>query len=274
VGKIIEHPFDTVKTRLQVQPLTEAPAFSGTLDCIKQGLQAEGLKSFYKGLTAPLVGSMFENSVLFVSYSRIQNLIRNLSGQSQDAPLSQKQLCTAGFLSGGCVSFVLTPVELIKTRLQVQTPGAALKGPLSVVYHTVRQNGISGLYRGHISTFMREAVGGAAWFGTYEYVKNAFVKHSAVTSKDELSTWQLMVSGALSGIAYNASLFPVDTIKSRAQAFESNDSFKKIATDIFRADGIRGFYRGFGITLARSAPSSAIIFATYEWLKRNVKIEY
>ena len=171
------------------------------------------------------------------------------------------------------MSFVLTPVELIKTRLQVQTQGA-FKGPLSVVLHTVRQKGLFGLYRGHMSTFMREAVGGAAWFGTYEYFNDAFMKQSAVKSKDELLTWQLMASGALSGIAYNASLFPVDTIKSRAQAFESNDSFKKIATDIFRADGIRGFYRGFGITIARSAPSSAIIFATYEWLNRNVRIEF
>lgn len=217
---------------------------------------------------------MFENSVLFVGYNRIQEGIRKYSGQAHDSPLSMKQLCLAGFLSGGLVSFVLTPVELIKCRLQIQTPKTGTKGPLSVIYNTVCKNGIFGLYRGHLSTFMREAVGGAAWFGTYEYVNAEFIKQSGVKSKDELPTWKLMISGALSGIAYNASLFPVDTIKSRAQAFDSKDSFKKIATDIFRADGIRGFYRGFGITIARSAPSSAIIFATYEWLSRNVKIEY
>jgi ornithine carrier protein len=217
---------------------------------------------------------MFENSVLFLSYNRIQDAIRKYSGQAQDSPLSMNQLCVAGFLSGGTVSFVLTPVELIKCRLQTQSPQASNKGPLSIIYNTIRQHGVFGLYRGHKSTFLREAAGGTAWFGTYEYFNSEFMKKSNVKCKEDLPTWQLMISGALSGIAYNASLFPVDTIKSREQAFDSKDTFKKIAADIYRAGGIRGFYRGFGITIARSAPSSAIIFATYEWLSRNVKIEY
>ena len=213
---------------------------------------------------------MFENSVLFLGYSRIQDLIRRYSGQSQDSPLSMKQLTVAGFFSGALVSFVLTPVELIKCRLQTES---TLRGPLAIIYHSVRDQGLFGLYKGHLSTFLRESVGGAAWFGTYEYCNRLLMERSGASSKQELSTWQLMASGAFSGIAYNASLFPVDTIKSIQQSSDSKDTFSRIASNLFKVKGVGGFYRGFGITVARSAPSSAVIFYTYEWLTKNIKIE-
>lgn len=218
---------------------------------------------------------MFENSVLFVAYNHIQSLIRNSSGTRPEDPLTMSQLSTAGFLSGATVSFVLTPVELIKCRLQAQSVGeTAFKGPWSVITHTLRRGGISGLYRGHVGTVLREAFGGAAWFGTYEFVVREFIARSPhIKSKEELATWQLMTAGALSGVSYNAALFPADVIKSRQQSTEVKQGFRQVARDLYRAEGMKGFYRGFGITIARSAPTSAVIFATYEWLNRNLTVE-
>ena len=44
-GKIVEYPFDTIKVRLQCQPLN---AVKGPIDCIRQGLQEEGFRGLYK----------------------------------------------------------------------------------------------------------------------------------------------------------------------------------------------------------------------------------
>lgn len=272
-GKIVEYPFDTIKVRLQVQPLNGS-AYSGSIDCIRRSLSEDGVRGLYRGLSAPLVGSMFENSVLFVTYNHIQSLIRRYSSNSSDpaAPLSMSQLSAAGFLSGACVSFVLTPVELIKCRLQA---ASSFRGPLSVIAHTLKTDGLAGMYRGHVGTVLREAFGGAAWFGTYELAIREFIARSPTArTKDDLPTWQHMASGAAAGIAYNAALFPADVIKSRQQSSELRESFKKVATDLYRAEGFKGFYRGFGITIARSAPTSAVIFATYEWLNKNLVVEF
>jgi ornithine carrier protein len=219
---------------------------------------------------------MFENSVLFVTYNHFQDMIRRYSSRNygENVPLTMTQLSMAGFLSGAAVSFVLTPVELIKCRLQSQT-GQHYRGPLSVISHTLRQEGISGLFRGHLGTVLREAFGGAAWFGTYELVVRQFLEKSPhAKTKDDLSTWQLMTAGALSGVSYNAALFPADVIKSRQQSSDARESFRKVASDLYRKEGVKGFYRGFGITIARSAPTSAVIFATYEWLNRNLVVEF
>lgn len=43
--------------------------------------------------------------------------------------------------------------------------------------------------------------------------------------------------------------------------------FAQVATGMYRASGIRGLYRGCGLTCMRSAPSSAVIFLVYESMK-------
>jgi len=121
-GKVIEYPFDTIKVRLQVQPLEGAVPFKGPMDCLYKSIQMEGVSGLFKGISAPLIGSMAENAVLFVAYNRIQNLIRQWYKVPESDSLSMKHLCTAGFLSGASVSFVMTPVELIKCKLQCNDP--------------------------------------------------------------------------------------------------------------------------------------------------------
>ncbi|TPX34661.1 hypothetical protein SmJEL517_g02721 [Synchytrium microbalum] len=353
-GKIVEFPFDTVKVRLQTQPLPEpgtAPRFRGAIDCFIKTVRSEGVLGLYKGLSPPLVGSMVENSVLFFSYNHIQNLIRTHTSSNPNEALSVQQLALAGFLSGGVVSFILTPIELVKCKLQVQdvnrlynnnnntnnsntsnvttkpsipspttshpTPKArppripfsghpsepppppvttttattktplVYRGPIHVISHTIKTHGVAGLYQGQFGTFLREAGGGAAWFGVYELVCRWIVDRDVkLNGKEDLSPIQLMGAGALAGMSYNAALFPADVIKSRQQTAEElglsssstkigrdgkpkRPSFFQVGRDLYRGEGIRGFYRGCTITVARSAPTSAVIFLTYEMLSRN-----
>ncbi|KAJ3355575.1 hypothetical protein HDU83_003242 [Entophlyctis luteolus] len=304
IGKYVEFPFDTIKVRLQTQPLNShnaisAPTFTGPMDVLRQTLRKEGFLGLYKGISAPLVGAMIENSGLFLCYSQIQLLVRATNAKTADnanAPLSLPQLAACGFLSGAIVSLVLTPIELIKCKLQVQGlnkhvsnaaaaagrgagAGAGLRptysGPLHIVRTTLRAEGVAGFYRGHVGTFLRESGGGAAWFGTYEYVCKEMVARSAdprVRAKDDLSPWQLMGAGAVAGMMFNFSLYPADVIKSRQQTIEPgstvNRRFMEIAREIYSTQGIKGFYRGCGITVLRSAPTSGTIFMTYELMKR------
>lgn len=299
-GKFVEYPFDTVKVRLQT-----GNVYSGAMDCISKMWSREGVKSFYQGLSAPLIGSMIENSALFVAYNQVQRGIRHFSINPQ-AELSMNQLCLAGALSGALVSFVLTPVELIKCKLQVQgmhneslvktdpaynfqakrafglgghlrepPPNKKFSGPISVIAYTIKNQGFSGLFRGHLATVLRESTGGAAWFGTYEWMIKLMVESTPnATKKSDLSPWPLMFAGACAGMSYNAILFPADVIKSRQQSSDERVGFIKASRDLYRAHGIGGFYRGFAITIARSAPSSAVIFATYELLTRHMIVEF
>jgi ornithine carrier protein len=206
-----------------------------------------------------------------VAYNEIQQSMRRYSGLSKDDRLSYSNIFVAGTLAGTIVSFVITPVELLKCRLQTQSyidtteNSVKHRGPLSCLNHTVRTQGIKGLYKGHVGTLLREGAGGAAWFGSYEYAINRMIlKSETANTKNDLSAAQLMSAGALAGMAYNAAFYPADVVKSRMQSgLHPNEGLMEVTKNIYQSYGTRGFFRGFGLTLARSAPSSGIIFLTY-----------
>ncbi|KAF9965631.1 hypothetical protein BGZ70_004428 [Mortierella alpina] len=278
-GKFVEFPFDTVKVRLQTQPL-DRPIFKGPYDCFRQTVRNEGFLGLYNGLSSPLVGAMLENAVLFVGYRRAQDLLREFvavpdqqSGAA--APLSIPMLCLSGGISGVFASMVLTPVELVKCKLQVQQIGHLYtkKDPKTAPL-CPRRRFTTG--------------GGAAWFGSYEALCRLLISREQLTAapgkivtQADLSAPQLMLAGAIAGMAYNFILFPADCIKSHMQtqdvlrshqrspvsgAAVVGQGFWATGKEIFRSEGLRGLYRGCGITVARSAPSSAIIFMTYYYL--------
>lgn len=125
-----------------------------------------------------------------------------------------------------------------------------------------------------MGTLIRETGGSVAWFGSYEGVSLLFKRARDPTKlKDPLSIWQQMTAGAAAGMSYNFIFFPADTIKSRIQTEDvskvtgTKQSFGSVGKLIWREAGLKGMYRGCGITVARSAPSSAFIFTIYETLR-------
>lgn len=262
-GKIVEYPFDTVKVKLQCQEVSLRSHKMGTYECARSILKFEGLRGFYRGLATPMVGSVMENIVLFVAYGKIQKLIQ----QGSDEPLTIPQLALSGAIAGSTVSAVLTPVELIKCKIQMH--GNLYSSTFDCIAKTIRSTGITGLYKGHAATFARESFGGAAWFGVYEYTCRQLSEDG---KKDSLAAPYLMFAGALSGIAYNTVLFPADVVKSQIQAENSNErNYLRRLRALYATEGVRGLYRGYGITFIRAIPANAIILASYEMASRALK---
>ena len=223
-----------------------------------------------KGLAIPLLGSVVENSALFFFFGQFLNVFNafgpptQMTGGQELRSLPKSVL--SGFCSGVCVSFLLTPIELVKCKLQIQDGVRERRyaGPLDCMRKVVRQHGITGMYTGHSVTALRESFGCAAWFGIYETSCRLLAKPGQ--SRTDLSAVQHVTAGALAGIAYNAALFPADVIKSQVQTAEGAEKqygYARTVSRLYNAEGIRGFYRGLGVTLARAVPANMVIFGTY-----------
>ncbi|OTA99575.1 hypothetical protein M426DRAFT_16332 [Hypoxylon sp. CI-4A] len=290
VGKYIEYPFDTVKVRLQSQPDHLPLRYTGPLDCFRQSIKADGFLGLYRGISAPLFGAAAETSSLFF-FERMGREAVYASGYcSRDRVLPLSALWFTGAFSGAFTSFVLTPIELVKCKIQVptstNTDGATPKAPsvMSVIRNVYKYEGIKGFWHGQMGTFLRESGGCAAWFGSKETTTKMFYllnERSAQSQleKDALATealplWQQAVAGASAGMSYNFLFFPADTVKSRMQTSPVGGSaqsrtFWQEGKTLWNQHGLRGFYRGCGITVLRSAPSSAFIFTVFDGLKRH-----
>ncbi|CAD1812174.1 Mitochondrial carrier family protein [Candida parapsilosis] len=272
VGKLVEFPFDTIKVRLQAN---NSHATS-TLNMITKTFHNEGVMGFYKGLKAPLFGACLENAVLFSSYNFATSVL-----QHYDPGLSMWSKCASGGFAGFMASFILTPVELVKCQLQVANMSAksVTHTYTSVIGDTLNHKGVVGLWNGLGSTMVREVVGTSIWFGTYEYINAYFetAKHPFIKNKD----LQLLFSGAMAGVLFNFSMFPVDTVKSNIQTHDilsgTSGKHHHMATDFWKEmrklcskpGGVMNLYNGLGITMIRCIPANALIFYTYELLKRN-----
>lgn len=108
-SKFIEMPFDTLKTRLQTSTL-----YKGPIDCLTQMVRNEGPLSLYRGLTAPVVGAMAENAIMFLAYGEARRMLQT---PGQQMPLYMTAV--AGSFAGIVVAHWMTPIELIKCRMQV-----------------------------------------------------------------------------------------------------------------------------------------------------------
>ncbi|KAJ0914072.1 putative mitochondrial carrier domain protein [Helianthus annuus] len=276
---VVGHPFDTIKVKLQSQPTPlpgQLPKYSGAIDAVKKTLAAEGASGLYKGMGAPLATVAAFNALLFTVRGQMETLLRS----APDAPLTVNQQFVAGAGAGVAVSFLATPTELIKCRLQAQGSGAAIVaeagaaataavkygGPIDVAKHVLRsEGGIRGLYKGLFPTLAREVPGNAAMFGVYEALKQYM---AGGTDTSGLGRGSLMLAGGLAGGAFWVSVYPTDVVKSVIQIDDyknpkytgSIDAFKKIV----KAEGIGGLYKGFGPAMARSVPANAACFLAYE----------
>lgn len=306
VSKVFEHPFDLCKVRLQSQVLDATARFSGPLDCLYKTWKFEGVRGLYRGLPMPIVGAMAENASLFLAYNKIQQVLQRYphfhSGSDGRIPLDG--IAIAGGGAGTVASFLLTPIELIKCKMQVQMIAAEvqvapilaatggspsltaalpltrpapsfsqMQGPIGLISSIIQTHGFRGLWLGHTGTLIRETGGGAAWFTTKEAICRILAPNNR-----ELALYESAFAGACAGVSYNVILFPADSIKSAVQTEEElrprlpgqpRPTFLGTARAIWAAQGIKGFYAGMGVTVARAIPSSAIIFVVYDGLSKR-----
>ncbi|KAF2739205.1 mitochondrial carrier [Polyplosphaeria fusca] len=281
VGKYIEYPFDTVKVRLQSQPDHLPLLYKGPLDCFKKSLRADGFLGIYRGISAPLVGAAVETSCLFFSYRLAQDAVKATLypelKSNADRELPYTALLGCGAVSGAFTSVFLTPIELVKCKMQVPQQSStriSISGTIASIY---RHQGLMGYWHGQLGTLIRETGGSAAWFGGYEGIKLMFKKLDSGTTpakENELPIYQRLAAGAVAGMSYNFLFFPADTIKSRMQTEDvarltgGKSTFGAVGRAIWKQHGLGGLYRGCGITVGRSIPSSAFIFTVYEELKK------
>lgn len=287
-GKYIEYPFDTVKVRLQSQPDHLPLRYTGPLDCFKQSLRQDGFIGLYRGITAPLVGAALETSSLFFWERVGRELLFKSDLYSRDKPLPLSALWLTGAISGAFTSLILTPVELVKCKIQVPADQIVRTAttPLSVIKEVFKHQGIRGFWNGQVGTLIRETGGCAAWFGSKETITVLFRKWNSSkvnniipdTELLPIPLWQQAVAGASAGMSYNFLFFPADTIKSRMQTSSVTDNsapkvtFWNEGKAVWKSYGLRGLYRGCGITVLRSAPSSAFIFMIFDALKGNFSL--
>ncbi|KAI9316845.1 mitochondrial carrier domain-containing protein [Dichotomocladium elegans] len=259
----VGHPFDTVKVRLQT---STKDRFKGPLDCLMQTVRKEGVRALYKGATPPLVGWMFMDSIMLGTLHNARLIQQSWNGPEK--PLSVFQHGLAGLAGGLTVSFVATPVEQVKARLQVQYDAATkvYTGPIHCATQLVRNNGITALWQGLLPTMLFRS-----WFFVFWASYDVFTRE---LKKFNISDGSItFIAGGMSATCFWLGAFPSDTVKNRYMTQPDVHPRKyptamSVAKHIYRADGLLGFYRGFLPSFLRAFPTNAAAVFMFETVMR------
>eukprot|EP00041_Stephanoeca_diplocostata_P021271 m.491295 g.491295 ORF g.491295 m.491295 type:complete len:347 (+) comp21784_c0_seq29:296-1336(+) len=270
------HPFDTIKVRLQAEGV--GGRFGGVVDCVRTTVVHEGITGLYKGMSTPLVLTGMVNSLLFGMQYNIEHELSKIAGR-EGKPLLQDTM-QAAVLSGAAISIVVTPMEGIKARLQVQygSGGAAkFQGPVDCARQVYRTIGMAnGIYRGWLPVCISR-MANFSYFGSYAFISKSLHKkfHGEAHEGKKLPLTASILAGGSSGFCYWLTCYPVDVVKNKIMAAPDSivpkyknmrDAFRQV----YRAEGVRGFFVGFAPCVIRAFPANAAAFVGFELAMRYI----
>ncbi|GAX76347.1 hypothetical protein CEUSTIGMA_g3793.t1 [Chlamydomonas eustigma] len=272
---LVGHPFDTLKIRLQSQPM-DKPIYSGVVDCARKTVQWEGLGGLYKGVTSPLAGQMFFRASLFGAFGQSKRWLgTNSDGSAR--PLKPLDFYKAGAMTGFVAAFTEGPIDFYKSQIQVQIIRAKqvpdYKPPYTTVSEcvraTVRESGFRGPFQGLSATLLRNTPANAIYLGNFEMLKQMYCKRYNCTQA-EIPGAVVTAAAGLGGCTYWLAIFPVDCIKSAMQtdtvlrSQRKYTDFLTTAKLLWAEGGIKRFYKGFTPCIIRAAPANGVMLLTVE----------
>uniref|UniRef100_W5ND07 Solute carrier family 25 member 44a n=2 Tax=Lepisosteus oculatus TaxID=7918 RepID=W5ND07_LEPOC len=172
------------------------------------------------------------------------------------------------------------PATLIRTRLQVQKGKSLYGGTLDAFLKILRAEGVRGLYRGFlVNTFT--LISGQGYITTYELARKYISAYS------ENNALKSLVAGGSASLVAQSITVPIDIVSQhlmmqgqgghmgRFQIQPKNvlaakhkwmfGQTRDIIVQIFAADGVRGFYRGYVASLLTYIPNSAVWWPFYHF---------
>ncbi|KAH0725423.1 hypothetical protein KY284_001288 [Solanum tuberosum] len=170
-------PLDVICQRLMVQGIPGTKPCAGPFDATRKVLKAEGIRGIYRGFGLTAVTQSPAQALWWGAYGAAQHISwRNLGySDNTDKKPSHMQIvavqATAGLAAGACSSVITTPIDTVKTRLQViDDYDVGRPSVLKTTKTLLREDGWKGFYRGFGPRFLNMSFYGTTMIVTYEII--------------------------------------------------------------------------------------------------------
>ncbi|KAJ4196736.1 Mitochondrial thiamine pyrophosphate carrier 1 [Fusarium falciforme] len=195
---------------------------------------------------------------------------------------SRLQTVSAGAIAGLVSRFVVSPLDVVKIRLQLQPfslsdplaplrEAPAYRGAFATLKHILKHEGITGLWKGNVPAELLYVCYGAVQFTTYRST-TVFLQTAFPTRLPDAA--ESFIAGAASGAAATGITYPLDLLRTRFAAQGRHRIYRSLRSaiwDIKRDEGWRGFFRGIGPGLGQIVPFMGLFFVSYESLRISLE---
>jgi solute carrier family 25, member 33/36 len=168
------------------------------------------------------------------------------------------------------------PLEVVKTQLQQSNLPPNMHNPAEVARRILKQDGLSGFFRGLPPTLIGIIPSRSAYFYAYQRAKTFLGNHQRVFHMPEGSPPNALVAGFLAGIAGNTLTNPIWMVRTRMQLNADAAvgqrlyrGYGDVITSIWKQEGVGGFYKGI-LASYWGCTEGAAQFLLYEQFKTRL----
>ncbi|GAA6053452.1 hypothetical protein JCM3770_005172 [Rhodotorula araucariae] len=278
-SRTVVSPLERLKIILQVQGASAQ--YNGVYQGLKKMWREEGLKGYMRGNGINVLRIAPYSAVQFSSYELFKGALQGIDG-SIDTP----RRLLAGSLAGICSVVSTYPLDLVRSRLSVESASLGMREgrrdgkSTGIVRMTLRvmreEGGVKALYRGLVPTSAGVAPYVAFNFASYELLKLQFTRVDP--EHNPPGTFAKLLCGGVAGGISQTLTYPADLLRRRMQmvglkdqalGYQYNGAWDAVFT-IIRNEGVRGLYKGIWPNLLKCFPAMSVSFAVYEGSKEHM----
>jgi solute carrier family 25 (mitochondrial folate transporter), member 32 len=177
------------------------------------------------------------------SYGNVKDFIQQSRGHER---LTSADYFVSSGISGVITAVLTNPIWVIKTRMLSSGRGApgAYRGMLHGSSEIFKNEGIRGFWRGLIPSLFGISHG-AVQFAAYEQLKN---RRKRQLHGGELSNWDYLTLSGASKVFAGTITYPYQVVRVRLQMYDASATYtsaRHAVAEIWRHEGLRGFYKGY-----------------------------
>lgn len=265
---------EVIKTRLQLDGeggRSGLPRqYNGILHAGRTILRQEGIRGLQSGLSGALAYQVAMNGSRLGFYEPVQRMLVSLTGIEDKSSVALK--ASSGALSGAIGATLGSPLYLIKSRLQAQSPyfkvreAHAYSGLWDGLRKVHAAEGVRGLLRGVDGALPRVMTGSAVQLSSYDSC-NALALSWGVASGFP----QHLVSSMLASVLTVTAMNPFDVVSTRLYQSQGHATVYAgpldCAIQTVRAEGWGALQKGWLAQLSRLGPHTVLTFLLLEQIK-------
>lgn len=242
---VLLFPLDTIKTRMKSH----------------EGFwKIGGFRGIYSGLLSVTLGSAPTAAMFFCTYE----LVKNLAHHRKEVTFTPAVHMFAASLGEVTACLIRVPVEVIKQRAQASPQLSSY----SILQQTLSSDGFRGLYRGYLSTVIREIPFSLIQFPLWEYLKKSWAEQQ----HGHVHPWQSSICGAVAGCIASGLTTPLDVAKTRIMLAKTgtnlaSGSIVNALKIIFAEKGIKGLFAGLVPRMTWISIGGAVFLGVYDKVK-------
>lgn len=187
---------------------------------------------------------------------------------------SKLEVAVAGSVSGFVTRALISPLDVIKIRFQLQIerlcpsdPNAKYHGIFQAVKQILQEEGLAAFWKGHVPAQILSVAYGAVQFLSFEELTELFYRINLYETHEFSAHF---ICGGLSAGAATLAVHPVDVLRTRLAAQgepKIYNTLREAVSTMYRTEGPWVFYKGLAPTVIAIFPYAGLQFSCYRSLK-------